>query len=396
MRILICSHSYGNSAEGICVQRLTKALLSAGCQIELVTGGEAARREAGSDCVIHYIDEGASALSRFYNALARRLHLQPYSSLVWARRVRKVSLVQEPDMIYGRAWPLASLQGAVHLHRRYRRPWTMHLSDPLPSPWDLPGSRPYRAAVRWMNTHASSCRRMTFVTREALEFQERAMNMSIASRAFVLNHVAPASAHLPAKPLGGTRVLTYVGSFYGHRMPDALLLGFKHYLATHGPAELHFAGTDPVIVGPAIRRQGLESSVKILPRTTQVERHLAESDLLIAVDAFHGAPVFISTKLVEYLMVNRPVLLISPPGSSGTKLLSNMPVSRVVTEEDPAVIAAAMHGLLTSAGRAGDYERRWQMMEPFGGPAVARRFLDEMETALRQPNRDRVADMVMR
>ena len=68
--------------------------------------------------------------------------------------------------------------------------------------------------------------------------------------------------------------------------------------------------------------------------------------------------------------------------------MSNLPGTRVATAEDPKVIATAMHDLLSSAPQPDDYERRWKMMGPFGGPAVARRFLDEMEMALRQPVRD--------
>jgi glycosyltransferase involved in cell wall biosynthesis len=369
-RLVLCSHGYWDSPEGICTGRLVSALVGAGWDLDLITASTAPIRPLSPRLRVHRVGEGPAWLKRVFNGCARRLQRPLLETYWWARRAARVALARRPDVVYGRGLPLASLVAATDLSRRYRVPLALHFSDPIPSPWDGPETRSYRVERRWSRRLLRSASSVTFVTREALEFQEQATGLSLRARALVLPHVAPTAAALNARPSSPPR-LCYVGSFYGRRRADALLRGFARYRAAGGQAELHFVGTDPHELQAGLARQGLHPWVRVHARTSDLEPHYADASVLVAVDAFVGRPVFLATKLVEYLAVPRPILLLSPSGSPGRTLLETIPGSSVGCDEDEATIADAIARLIRVSTGAVDYSERDALRRQFDGQSLA-------------------------
>jgi glycosyltransferase involved in cell wall biosynthesis len=68
-----------------------------------------------------------------------------------------------------------------------------------------------------------------------------------------------------------------------------------------------------------IGKYGLENIVEmtgILPRE-EAHRHLLSADVLLLIDAPSETPsVFLPSKLVEYIFMNKPILAITPEGTS--------------------------------------------------------------------------------
>lgn len=93
----------------------------------------------------------------------------------------------------------------------------------------------------------------------------------------------------------------------------------------------------------------------------------------MAVDSEVGEPVLLSTRMVEYMVVNRPVLLISPTESPAARLARLSPSTVIRAEPgDAAGIARAMRVLSELAVSPEDYQRRFEAtMRNHAGDRVA-------------------------
>jgi glycosyltransferase involved in cell wall biosynthesis len=377
MRLLISSYHFDAMPEGICTGRLVRALLDAGCRLTLVTSDEA-------DCSfqhphLEYARVASPRVPHWVFALLSRLYRAPGSFVLWCRRVAAQSArFQGHDLIYGRSAPISSAEAARLIAARLRRPYWIHYSDPFPAPWVTAGTHLFRRLRNYSRRLLGPAQAITFTTPEALVFQEKCLGLPIAAKSFVLPHVAPLPIWLeppPAQP----PTFAYLGSFYGRRNARALLEGFARHRQSSAASRFVFVGADPATVLPDAERLGLGAAVEVRPRVKDVKPAMAGADVLVALDADFGEPVFMTTKIVEYLMVNRTVLMVSPESSSSARLVRRFPETAILAPgEDPARIASAMTAALKLAGKREDFARRFQGMSDFSAPSVAAQFLAEV------------------
>lgn len=376
MRLLISSYHFDAMPEGICTGRLVRALLNAGCRITLVTSDEA-------DCAfahpqLEYVRVPSPRVPHLVFALLSRLYRAPGSFVLWCRRVAaKAAGLERHDLIYGRSAPISSAEAARLIAGRLRRPYWIHYSDPFPAPWVAAGTHLFRRLRHYSRRLLRPAQAITFTTPEALAFQEKCLGFPLAEKSFVLPHVAPEPAWLPARSEPPS-TFAYLGSFYGKRNARALLEGFARHRQSRPGSRFVFVGADPATVLPDAERLGIVAAVEVRPRVKDVKPAMADADVLVALDADFGEPVFMTTKIVEYLMVNRTVLMVSPESSSSARLVRRFPETAILAPgEDPARIAASMTAALQLRGGREDFARRFQGMSDFSAPRVAAQFLAE-------------------
>jgi glycosyltransferase involved in cell wall biosynthesis len=376
MRLLIVSFHYDAHPEGICTGRLVRALLDEGADITVVTSDEADTSFVHPRLTCSVIHN--PRVPRLVFSLLNRIFRAPGSYVLWCRKVvAAADALGRHDLIYGRSAPISSAQAARLLAARLGRRYWTHYSDPFPMPWVPPDTRLHRRQAAYSRRLLGRAHTVTFTNAEALAYQERCLGIELASKSFVLQHVAPRSSWLPA-PGNPAPVLGYIGTFYGRRTARSLLEAFALIQETSPGARFMFVGSDPTRVLPEAERLGLVSQIQVVPRTKDVARYMAAADLLVALDADYGEPVFITTKMIEYLMVNRPVLMITSPRSPGAAVVNRFPSTAVlVPGEDPRRIAEGMRRALALNPNERDYQTRFGGMEDFSASGVARRFLSE-------------------
>ena len=212
---------------------------------------------------------------------------------------------------------------------------------------------------------------ISFTTEQARIFQGYITPLIRSHKTIVIPNILPIYREkLCLKSRFKEKYISYVGSFYGSRRPDELLLGYSKYLAEGGDAVLRFIGTSPAILTEKIKKFGLSNRVEILPFQSDVTPFLHQSTILIAVDSFEAPPVYLSTKLVEYLSTAVHILLISPDKSPGS-LLIRKTGGGICVKNDPDDIANAIFVLMND--RRSHVERGRLLFEMFGPLAVARK-----------------------
>jgi hypothetical protein len=376
MNLLICSFEFDSGAEGICTGRLIRALLNAGCQITLATSNTADLSFQHEH--LEYAVFSTPRLPFRVLSLLARLHRAPRSNVFWCRRVARMQPPKiRPDLVYGRAMPISSVEAARLLAAKLRLPLWAHLSDPFPEPWEDARTNRFARMLYYAHKLVRDTQALTFTTAQGLAFQERSVKTSLSTKAFVLNHVAPEPSVLPPPP-DAKPTFAYIGSFYGKRTPDALLEGFAQHLKSSRGSSFLFVGTDPTSIAPQAARLGIVDSLRVIPRVKNILPHLATAHALVTVDAAQDEPVFLPTKIIEYLVVDRPVLVISPAKSPAAALAKRFQRSVLhVPPDQPQAIADGLTQTLHLKPDPQDYSDRFQQMQEFTGPTVAARFLEE-------------------
>jgi hypothetical protein len=125
---------------------------------------------------------------------------------------------------------------------------------------------------------------------------------------------------------------------------------------------------------PAARTYGVAHRVVVEPFTRDIAAWQARAGVLLAVDWLAGEPVYLLTKIVESMVVDRPLLLLTQPGSPGARLAAQSPDTVVcLTQSDADTVAEGFGRAARMAQAPGDYDARERLMEPFAASRVAER-----------------------
>lgn len=376
LHIGIVSVLFDAKPEGVCTGRLLRALLEAGFKVTLFTSDKAKLGFSHDNLIIKVISSKPREPRLLFNLMARLTGQIPNNFYIWGRRVAKLGSdidgVDIPDIIYGRAWPHASLVAAYQLAVRHALPLMLHFSDPFPPPNESLAKPRFMQDLQQMLDYASA---LTITNAETIKYQSRFLNLD-SDKVHVLPHVAPPAKQYP-DIVPASRQFHYIGSAGHNRPMDLLLTGFKLHLQKYVNDELVFVGTEAALVAPLIKRLGIGAQVKIMPFSNQLDKFIAQSSGLIAVDSNVADPIYTPTKIVEYLNTNKKVLAITPDGSPVQKLLCECSQTSVVVADYHAeAVAAGFSSIASLAPQASDYDSRFTLMQPFSASNVANRFAD--------------------
>jgi glycosyltransferase involved in cell wall biosynthesis len=378
--VTICTfeYGYGLGPEGICTKRLVKSLADSGIKVEVLTT-KYTKDNNDSNINISKISAFPYKLVYLLNRIFKiRLDPEKY----WRIRAEKVIVNIDTKLIYARANPVSSIYVAYKLSIKYNLPLAVHFSDPIPNYWADPKTKNYQYCLATLREIVASAQAITFTTSEALEYQEAILGYPIKHKSFVLNHVAPSKTECNIVRSTTKEVFLYIGTLYGNRSPSILLKAFALYHNANPNSELHFVGSSSLTLHREINKLRLHSSCVVHAKTPNLLNHYSNSTVLVAMDANDDKSVFISTKLIEYLMVDRPILLITPNNSPSYQLLQKFKETTLCAGYDAKAIADGMQELSERHYSANNYNLRFEGMKTFEGNSVASLFIDKISNIL--------------
>lgn len=142
----------------------------------------------------------------------------------------------------------------------------------------------------------------------------------------------------------GRLVITYTGSLYGPRNPEALLRATKRLIASRPEIRDHlllrFVGRTGGFIEQMLRDPALAGVVELVPYVPHREslRFLLSSDLLLLI--IDDAPAnkgILTGKLYEYIGARKPILALAPEGEAAT-LIRSLGLGEVVPPTDDHAI----------------------------------------------------------
>ena len=299
---------------------------------------------------------------------AKRLLLLPDSERPWADRLAKTiltnDLVEPNDVLATFGQPMSDHLAGLKIKRRLGVPWIAHFSDPWSDNPYLSQNPVSRLRLRHMESQVfAAADRLLFTSDETVELVMRKHPAVWHGKASVLPHAYDPAFDRDVAPWRGRAgpfVLRHLGNFYGPRNPlmliRALVLLRKTQPSVLDNVKIELVGrwVDNERWSPA--DSGLPDSLLTFCKPVAYEeslRQMCSADGLLIIDAPFEHNVFFPSKLVEYLWARRPILALTPPGTSANIVAASGGV--LASPETPETIAAGLVNIIhrLRAGTAG-------------------------------------------
>ena len=299
---------------------------------------------------------------------------------VWRRLGRRKAmelLEREPfDAMITFAQPWGDHLIGLDVCRRRKLPWVAHFSDPWVDNPLLHGADRKRLPA-WREQEKAVIREAdaaVFTTEYTVALVMRKYPRDWRDKVFVVPHgYDPTLLRFLGAPERSRRLrMVLTGNFYEGRTPMPLLLALEELnrsLPLRDQLEVLIAGAHNERYEAVAAEKGL-GEIVWFRRSVPFLESLALShsaDVLLVIDAPHAeASAFLPSKLVDYLMFEKPILGITPLRGASAQLLGELGCP-VAAPEDIAGISHAVSGLL-------EQWRTGVLAVGSGFRAVARRF----------------------
>ncbi len=323
MNILLISYNFGSTASGIVTYRVAKQFIAIGHQVSIVTSVNGTIENDLNIIECKPLVPDNSFIIRLSRWLIRTFLKDSLEyNYLWRYRAYKKckSLIKECkyDLVYCRTTPIDSCYVGDRLKREFDVKLLQHFADPVPSIYSTKNCWRLSKLKRDFRDILRRADYISFGTQEMLDYQLNELNFDFSNKAFV----SPDSAS-SGRPVFISRVkhdsltLLYLGGFGDQRNPFPLFEAVRQMNDCGERVDLLVYSNKPRTLNYS------NKYIFFLGRTNDVMKALAECDICIDLDIIADNSVFISSKIKDYLLINRPILLITKDNSPTYKLCRN-------------------------------------------------------------------------
>lgn len=168
----------------------------------------------------------------------------------------------------------------------------------------------------------------------------------------------------------------YTGNIYGPRKVDALIEAFEKFSRLHPNSNLTFVGKFFSTIQRDYQHLVDEGRVVFHGFTDNLTPYYEAADVLIDIAADLPNDVFLSSKVVNYLPIKKPIIAISGDNSPVRLLLGNIP-SILHCKHDKEEIFKILESSISIVGH--DFYDRNVALEKFATQNVVTQFLKDIE-----------------
>lgn len=281
-----------------------------------------------------------------------------------------------PDLLVTFGNPMTDHLVGLALSRKHRIPWIAHFSDPwVDNPYHRQHAIDLAVNVRLERAVLRRADRLGFPSEAMADFVLRRHPAELRRKIFVLPAAFDPGFSSRTLPESDTIVLRHIGEFYGPRTPGPLFAALR-ILQEGNPGALDavrielIGGVQPgAFEAAGIRelRPGLIHTRVHVSHRESLELMSSADGLLLIDGPSDDRSIFLQSKLIEYIGVERPIFGIAPAGPA-TMLIEQLG-GPSADPSDPARVAQELGGFI-ALPRA----RRTQGAPGWGTPDVRARF----------------------
>ena len=369
MKILLIAYQFGGNASGIMSYRVASELECQGHDVFIVTEYNHVSSENWNPqkCLeVKHIFSKQSIYNKIYWHISQKYKRTGIDNIWCFRTFIKAFIFAKswrPDWIYCRSSPIhANIIGGNFAKFGYNV--LQHFADPFPSPLSFYREAENREQMKSVVIPLLKSASLVSMGNDAMmAYMLKETGVDFSSKSFVSPDPAPYDKieyHFDGNLINNKkRHITYLGEIYASRNPQNLFDAIFNINQRGGQLFLSiFSDTKrdlPEKYSQYISWQGRKNNVKTI---------IEQSDILVDLDGDEEIPVFISSKLKDYLCSDVPVLSITPINSPSNRLLQNLRTIKTVQNrvED---IQSAIEYLLNEPFTESDYAERITVLHPF-------------------------------
>jgi hypothetical protein len=273
-----------------------------------------------------------------WKKLARRL-AEPFDLAIWdkapdryrdwnkpvLRAVHEhVNLHDKPEVIITFGSPMSDHLIGLELKARYGLPWLAHFSDP----WCDNPFKKFNWLTGVINRSLErdvieSADRVVFTSDETVDLVMRKYSQALSSKARVLPHAFEPNLYATQSPSEPPKSIRYVGDLYGPRTPEPLFRALTQIYVDEpellSNINFEFVGGTYDLPLSKMGLDELPDDLVSFRPTVSYQESLAmmtSAAGLLVIDAPAAKSVFLPSKLVDYIGAGRPILGITPLGTT--------------------------------------------------------------------------------
>jgi glycosyltransferase involved in cell wall biosynthesis len=285
-------------------------------------------------------------LSIFINKLLRRFVWPDTRFTFWMQSKKVINqLIEKPDVIYSRAFPLSSIFMAKKLKDYYKIPWVLHLSDPwVESPlFDYNKSKYHQKKEKSSFQNADI---ISFTSLSTLKIYKKKYPEFIEKYKYFPNVYDDEDIQIEnSKQENKIIKLVYTGSLNGSRSLKLLIDAFCELQKTNSQLANNFR----IVVAGSVdsyNRGLLEKHSDFIEYVGFLSINDAKdlqrsADILLAVDfdfKHKEEAIFFPSKLLDYFITKKPILAITTSGSTTDSILTELNHSCVYHHDEKAML----------------------------------------------------------
>lgn len=344
MRILILTMNVGGNAPGIVFERLIYGLAKLH-KVDVYTANYDSNIRFDNSCqvtTIKYFDIHPRLKKFFINIFC----FNPFD-LLWALKVRKKIYTEE--LKYDIVFSLISMNHYASLETGNllsdkNKKWAVYSVDAIPSPEGWSKSRTHRKNLKCLlNRNIKNADAFFSANEMMLEYEKSIFKEKNNCLFDVIYNPTITVPAVYEKSSG--LVFLFTGGIYGARKVTYLFEAFKLLLVEYPAAELHFVGTVIADADLKLFDDHQRKSVFIHPRVTDLTPYYKNAFALVDIDADLENDVFLSSKIINYLAVNRPIISETGSNSPSKQIFRNIPSIKQCAH-NPVELFMAMKNLI--------------------------------------------------
>jgi len=273
----------------------------------------------------------------------------------WIRRagaaLRKELKSEKYDVLVTFAQPWVDHLAGLEVKRRQPSlPWVVHFSDPwVDSPYaQFSSDKQKSQACRQERRIIEVADAVVFVNRYTADLVMKKYPGPWRSKVHLVPHGYDndlLKAVVETRPQKGIMRIVHTGTFYGQRNPGLILSSIVELVKdpeTRSRLRVEFVGNVDDQFPLLARNLGLDGVVAFSRRAGYLESLslASRADLLLLIDAPAERNVFLPSKIVDYFMLRKPILGITPLSGASADVLRKLGCPVVQPDDSAAIVKA--------------------------------------------------------
>lgn len=377
MRIIVISFHYGEQASGVITERVVKALIDAGHPVKVITSSMHYKKDV--DVIQVQAPYEDSFVIRAFRFLLRKIGFRDYVfHLLWRRKAYKVaSVITEewhPDWIICRSTPFDANAVGFMLKKKYGGGIRLlqHFTDPLPYPEQLvPSQCVRRKLIELAKRIIQSADMVSFGNQAMAKY---VMAQTALNKDFFVSPDASSSSVQSFYGASETNDIIYFGNINARNSSPLVsaLDEINRGKDIDSTIKLHIFSVPP-------KFNAIQSPYVVYEGTTKnVANVFKKAKILVDID-IDNVDIYISSKLKDYLLVNRPILSITSETSASSQILNQYVTVKCVRNN----VTDILQGIRESLRSTFDndlYREREELIDYFSPQTVVTNLIAQLES----------------
>lgn len=213
-----------------------------------------------------------------------------------------------------------------YISQKFNKKWVVYFVDAIPAPigWNK-NNRLYKNVRRFVAKYILSCDAFFSANGQMLKYQLDQVPSFKKLSGVMFTPIRDSICISHYSNTHTNPVFLYTGGIYGPRRIEALLEGFRLFLKDYPLARLIFVGINRSQVLRKYQDLIDSEKLQVFAYTQDLIVYYEKASVLIDINAYFDNDVFLSSKIVNYLPIQKPIISISGLNSPARNIFTRDP-----------------------------------------------------------------------